>query len=108
MWQRYLIDPLRGRTPLWQVIWIYGFGVSLIYALLEPLFPVTRAGKGVYLTLGLLIGIVQSVMLWQCSYNAKSPAYGRLLRVAIVVGALLILLVLYLVWRHPELAELAG
>ncbi len=108
MWQRYLSDPLRGRTPLWQVIWIYGFGVSILYALLAPLFPATRAGIGVYLALGLIIGIVQSVMLWQCAYNSKSPRYGRLLRFLIVVAALMIPLMLYFVWSHPELAELAG
>jgi hypothetical protein len=108
MWQRYLIDPLLGRTPLWQVIWLYGFGVSIVYGLLAPLFPSTRLGMGVYLSIGLLVGIVQSVMLWQCAYNSRSPRYGHVLRLLVVVGALLVALMLYVVWSHPELAELAG
>jgi hypothetical protein len=109
MWQRYLIDPLRGRTPLWQVIWIYGFGVSVLYALLEPLFaPSTRLGNGVYWALGIVIGIVQSVMLWQCAYNSSRPGYGRVLRVLVVVAALLFPLMLYFFWSHPELRELVG
>jgi hypothetical protein len=108
MWNRYLTDPLKGRTPLWQVIWIYGFGVSIVYSLLAPLFGATRTGMLVYLLIGLVIGILQSVMLWQCAYNSKSPRYGRVLRFLVVVGALLIPLMLYFVWSHPELAELAG
>jgi len=104
MW-RYLTDPLRGHTPLWKVIWIYGFGASVVYSLLEPLFSSLR---GLYFVLGLALGVVQSVMLWQCSYNAKSPAYGRLLRVLVVIGALLLPLMLYVVWKHPELMDLLG
>ena len=88
--------------------WIYGFGVSVVYGLLEPLFaPVTRAGKGVYFALGLLIGIVQSVMLWQCAYNSRFPRYGAVLRFLVVVAALLTAPVLYVLWSHPDLLDLA-
>ena len=105
---RYLTDPLKGKTPLWQVIWIYGFGVSLVCLLVEPLFVGSRLAHGLYYALSLVIAIVQSVMLWQCSYNARSPTYGRFLRVVVVIGLLLIPYLLYLVWSHPELAELVG
>jgi hypothetical protein len=108
MWQRYLIDPLRGKTPLWQVIWIYGLGVSIVYGLLEPLFSGTRLGNRVYWALGIVIGILQSVMLWQCAYNSKRPGYGPVLRVLVVVAALLFPLMLYFIWSHPELRELVG
>ncbi|HEY2808256.1 MAG TPA: hypothetical protein VGI91_05645 [Steroidobacteraceae bacterium] len=107
MW-RYLTDPLKGKTPLWQVVWIYGVGVSVVYALLEPLFPVAKSGFGAYFVLGLLIGILQSVMVWQCAYNSKYPRYGHVLRVFVVIGLLLVPLMLYVLWSHPELAELAG
>jgi hypothetical protein len=42
------------------------------------------------------------VMLWQCAYNSKFPAAGRLLRVVVVVGLLMIPLMLYVLFRHPE------
>ncbi len=106
MW-RYLTDPLKGKTPLWQVIWIYGFGVSLVYTLLEPLFPASKSAFSPYLVLGLLIGLWQSVMVWQCAYNSKYRRYGHVLRVFVVLGLLLIALVLYVLSRHPELAELS-
>jgi hypothetical protein len=103
---RYLTDPLRGRTPLWQVIWIYGFGGSLAYLLIEPLFPDSHAGKGVYYALGVAVSIVQAVMLWRCSYNAKSPVYGRFLRVLVVISVALLPLLLYVLWTHPEVTRL--
>ncbi len=106
MWQRYLIDPLRGRTSLWRVIWLYGFVVSIAYSLLAPLFPSTRAGLGTYVAGGVAIGIVQSVMLWQCAFNSRYPRYGHWLRAMVVIGALAMLVVLYVAWSHPELADL--
>lgn len=108
MWKHYILDPLCGRTPLWRVVWLQGFGASLLYALLGSAFvPATHAASAAYLIGGLLIGIVQSVMLWQCAYNSRSRATGHLVRTAVVIGAVLMPLALYLWWRHPELGELA-
>jgi hypothetical protein len=106
MWQRLVMDPLRGRTPLWKVIWIYGFGVTAILLLVEPLFLGSRLVHGIYYAIGTVVGILQSVMLWQCSYNAKSRAYGAFLRVLVVLCLLMIPLVLYVLWSHPEITEM--
>ncbi len=108
MWKQFISEPLRGRTPLWKVVWVQGFGVSVAYALLGTAFvPDSRGAAGAYLIFGLLIGVVQSVMLWQCAYNGRSRAAGTLLRVVVLIGAVLMPLAVYLWWRHPELAELA-
>ena len=105
MW-RFLTDPLQGRWPLARAIWIYGFGVSIAYLLIEPLFTGSSLAHGVYYALGLVIAVLQSVIIWRCSYNAKSPTYGRFLRALIVVGAVMTVLVLYMLWRDPELRSL--
>jgi hypothetical protein len=103
MWSRALTDPLRGKTPLWKVIWIYGFGVSIAYTVLGWAFvPATPAAIGLYSLLGLAIGIVQSAMLWKCAYNSKFRSVGRLLRVFVVVGLLIIPLMLYVLLNHPD------
>ena len=103
MWTQSLIDPLRGKTALWKVIWIYGFGVSMVYTVLGWIFvPETPAGIGIYFLLGLALGIVQSVMLWKCAYNSKFPAAGRLLRLLVVLGLLAVPLMLYVLVNHPE------
>jgi hypothetical protein len=108
MWRSFFLDPLHGRTALWRVIWIQGFGVSVVYALLGSVFvPSTRTATGAYLFGGLALGLLQSVMLWQCAYNGRSRRAGTVLRVLVLLGALLMPLVLYLWWRHPKLAELA-
>lgn len=105
MW-RFLSEPLRGRWPLARAVWIYGFGLSLAYLLIEPLFTASPLAHGVYYAVGLGITVLQSVIIWRCSYNAKSAGYGRFLRALIVVGAVMTLLVLYLLWRDPELRRL--
>ena len=103
MWPKSLAEPLRGKTSLWKVIWIYGFGASLVYTLLGWVFaPGTPVGIGLYFVLGLALGIVQSVMLWQCAYNSQFPAAGRLLRLIVVIGLLMLPVMLYVVFRHPE------
>lgn len=105
MW-RFLTEPLRGAWPLARAVWIYGCGVSIAYLLIEPLFTASSLAHGVYYALGLVLAVLQSVIIWRCSYNARSPTYGRFLRALIVVGAVLTLLVLYLLWRDPELRGL--
>ncbi len=102
MWSA-LIEPLRGKTSLWKVIWIYGFGVSVVYTVLGGLFvPETAFGIGAYLLVGVALGLVQSVMLWRCAYNSRFPGAGRLLRILVVIGLLATPLMLYILFRHPE------
>ena len=103
MWPNALAEPLRGKTSLWKVIWIYGFGASVVYTLLGWMFvPETPFGTTVYFLFGLALGILQSVMLWQCAYNSRFHAAGRLLRGVVVVGLLTVPLMLYVLFRHPE------
>ncbi len=106
MWQRYLVDPLRGRTQLSRVIWVYCLGVTVVLLLIEPLFTGSRLAHRLYYAFGILVGVLQSVMLWQCAYNSKSRAYGSWIRLLAVLGLLMIPLVLYVLWRHPQIMEL--
>ena len=103
MWPQVLTDPLRGKTSLWRVIWIYGFGATLVYSLLGwILAPETSLGVAIYFLLGLALGILQSVMLWQCAFNTRSRVFGRLLRAAVVIGLLMVPVMLYVVFKYPE------
>jgi len=108
MWSRIIADPLRGRTPLWKVIWIYGFGVSVIYTLAAELWAQPGVlGEGLNLLIGLVIGVLQSIMLWQCAYNTRSKSrfWGNCVRGSVVVAALMVMVTLYVIWKHPELLE---
>ena len=107
MWPNVLAEPLRGKTSLWKVVWIYGFGASVVYTLLGWMFvPETPFGITVYFLFGLALGVLQSVMLWQCAYNSRFPTAGRLLRGVVVVGLLMVPLMLYVLFRHPEVLVL--
>ena len=102
MWSS-LTEALRGKAPLWKVIWIYGFGASVVYTVLGGiLVPETPIGIAVYVLLGLLLGVVQSVMLWKCAYNSRFPAAGRWLRILIIAGLVALPLMLYVVLKNPE------
>jgi hypothetical protein len=106
MWQRYILDPLRGRTPLRRVIWVYGVALTLVLLLIEPLFVGSSLAHGIYYGFTGLVGILQSIMLWQCAYNAKSRAYGVWIRLLVILGLLMVVFALCVLWRHPEIKQL--
>lgn len=102
MWPRWITDPLTGKTSLSRAFWLYGFGGSIAYSFIALLFPETPAGITVYVLLGLALGILQSVILWQCAPNSRSAFLGRLTRAAVVVGLILVPLMVYLLFANPD------
>lgn len=103
MWSRLIMDPLRGKTPVWKVIWIYCVGVSIVYTILGLAFvPETPTAIGIYTVLGLALGVVQSFMLWKCANNTRFRIVPRLLRIVVIVGLVLIVLTIYVLYTHPE------
>jgi hypothetical protein len=102
-WQR-LTDPFRGRASLAQAFWLYGCGVSVGYValgwLLEPRTPVAIL---MFLLVGIAIGLVQSVVFWQCAFNSRFRSLGVLLRAWVILGVLSVPVILYAVFKYPEL-----
>ena len=99
-----LTDPLRGRTPLRRVFWVYCVLVSVVYSALGLLIdPLNVTSVRVYTVLGLAIGVVQCIMLWQCAYNSRSRALGVWVRISVILGLLMIPLLLYLVYAYASL-----
>jgi hypothetical protein len=78
---------------LQRAFWLYGVGVTVVYSLVGGFVPARPAALAVYFGLGLLIGVVQSVVLWRCAPNARSGLTRRLVRAAVVAGLLLTALV---------------
>ena len=103
MWPRWLTDPLTGKTSLGRAIWLYGLGGSLVYSVAGLLFPETAVGLTVYMLLGLVIGVLQSVILWRCAPNSRSEFVRRLVRAAVIVGLVLVPLMLYLMFTNVDL-----
>lgn len=103
MWPRWLTDPLAGKTSLGRAIWLYGLGGSLVYSAVGLLFPETTAGFTAYVVFGLVIGVLQSVILWRCATNSRSELVRKLVRAAVIVGLVLVPLMLYLMFTNADM-----
>jgi hypothetical protein len=100
-------EPLQGRTPLWRVVWVYGFAVSLAYALVGFALPLQNAVVSwAYMLIGVLIGLYQLVALWKCAFNCRSRALGVLVRISVIASLLFIPVCIYLFVMQPELFDL--
>jgi hypothetical protein len=100
-------EPLQGRTPLWKVVWVYGFAVSLAYAAVGLVLPLENTGVSWTYTLGgLLITLYQLIGLWRCAFNSRSRVWGVLVRISVVASLLLIPVGIYLFATQPTLFDL--
>ena len=89
MWRRWVSDPLKGKVSLGLAFWGYGLGVSVAYTILA------------YTVIGLVLGILQSIIMWRCAPNSRSAFLGRLVRTVTVVGLILVVLMLYVAISNP-------
>lgn len=92
-----VIDPLRGRTSLSKVVWVYGLLGSLVYGALELLL---NSGNELvirmYSVVGLLFSIYVTVATYRCADNCSSKFWGRMARVSAVLSLLLLPVIAYL------------
>ena len=104
MWPRWLADALGGRVSLSRAFWIYGLGMSVVYSALGLLIDLKSSlGVTVYLLLGALLGVLQTIILWRCAYNSRSRFLGRLVRIAMVFGLILVAIMLCVLLTNYEL-----
>ena len=104
MWPRWLADALGGRVSLSRAFWIYGLGISVVYSALGLLIDLKSSlGVTVYLLLGALLGVLQTIILWRCAYNSRSIFLGRLVRIAMVFGLILVAIMLCVLLTNSEL-----
>jgi hypothetical protein len=101
VWPSWLTDALSGKASLARAFWIYGLGVSVGYSLIGAFIDLqSPLALTIYFALGLVLGLVQTVILWRCAYNSPSKFLGRLVRTAIVVSIIMVPLMLYLVHQY--------
>jgi hypothetical protein len=108
VWPQWLTDPLSGKTSLSRAFWLYGLGGSIVYSVMGFLFPETPAGFTVYTLLGLAVGTLQSVILWRCAPNSSSAFMGRFVRLAVIVGLIMVPVMLYLLITNPDVLRPPG
>jgi hypothetical protein len=94
---RFLVDPLKGRTSIGKVVWLYGVLGSFAYGLLGLLFDAADEGSmRVYTVGGLLFSVYVTVATYQCARNCKTAVGRGLVRVCAVLTLLLLPLLAYL------------
>jgi len=102
MWPEWLSDPLRGKTSLGRAFWGYGLGVTVAYSIIGWLLGPTKLSTVIaYTLIGLALGVLQSVILWRCAPNSRSAFLGRLVRIGVVVGLILVPLMVYVMISDP-------
>jgi hypothetical protein len=92
-----IIDPLRGRTSLSKVVWVYWLLGSLVYGALELILDSGNALViRMYSVVGLLFSIYVTVATYRCADNCSSKFWARMARVSAVLSLLLLPVVAYL------------
>ena len=92
-----VIDPLRGRTSLSKVVWVYGLLGSLVYGALELFLDSGNALViRMYSVVGLLFSIYVTVATYRCADNCSSKFWARMARVSAVLSLLLLPVIAYL------------
>jgi hypothetical protein len=93
----FVTDPLRGKTPIGRVIWLYGIVGSVIYSGIGFLFDVTDVwAMRVYSIGGLIFTVYVTVATYQCAVNCRSVFMRRLVRLSAVLTLVLLPLLAYL------------
>ena len=87
----FVKEPLRGKTSLSKVFWLYGILGSLLFGAIELfLNPENRFVMKVYAILGFIFSVYVTVGIYRCADNSRSRWMARSAR----VGAIITLLVL--------------
>ena len=105
----FVLDPLRGRTPLWKVIWLYYVAASIVYSLLGMFIPSgSSAALRLFTIGGVVLTVLQLVAFWRCAYNSSSRFAGHFVRGSVIVTFLLLPLAVYVMFKYPELLTVEG
>jgi hypothetical protein len=95
--QKFLKDPLLGKTSLSRVFWLYGVVGSLLYGAIELfLNPENALLMRFYMIGGVIITAYVIVATYQCAGNCESPMLARLARISAVISLLLLPVLIYL------------
>jgi hypothetical protein len=99
MGPKWLTDALSGKVSLARAFWLYGLGVSVGYSVIGAFIDLSHpVAVSVYVVLGLVVGLVQTVILWRSAKNSPSKFMGRLVRIVVIAGLLLTLVIVYLLY----------
>jgi hypothetical protein len=93
----FLTEPLRGKTSLSRVFWLYGIvGSILVSALGLAIDPGNELATWIYTVFGLLFSVYVTVATYQCAPNCRSTFLARLARISAVASLVMLPVLAYL------------
>jgi hypothetical protein len=93
----FVKEPLRGKTSLSKVFWLYGMLGSLLFGSIELfLNPENQFVMKVYTILGLIFSIYVTVGIYRCADNSRSRWMARSARVGAIITLFLLPVLTYL------------
>jgi len=93
----FLLDPLRGKTSLSKVFWLYGLvGSILVSALGSAIDPGNDRAMRMYMVFSLLFSVYVTVATYRCASNCGSKILARLARISAVASLVLLPVLAYL------------
>jgi hypothetical protein len=105
MISEFVLDPLRGRTRLWRVVWLYGFVAGACLSTARMFFlpaPASNSAIRSFASAGLLLSVYELIASWQCAYNNPSRFLARLVRTAVILSFISMPLFIYLLIVDPS------
>jgi len=93
----FLTEPLRGKTSLGKVFWLYGLlGSILVSAVGLAVDSGNELATGVYTAFGLLFSVYVTFATYRCASNCQSKFLARLARISAVISLMMLPVLAYL------------
>jgi hypothetical protein len=93
----FLLEPLRGRTSLSKVFWLYGLLGSVLVSAIGLAFDAgNEAAMRTYMVLSLLFTVYVTVATYRCASNCQSKFLARLARISAVASLMMLPVFAYL------------
>jgi hypothetical protein len=95
--QDFVKEPLRGKTSLSRVFWLYGVFGSLVYGSFELfLNPENQFVMRAYTIIGFIFSVYVTVGIYKCAENSRSRWVARSARVGAIITLVLLPVLTYL------------
>jgi hypothetical protein len=90
-------DPLRGKTSLAKVFWLYGLLGSVLVSVIGLAFDSSNVfAMRVYTIFGLLFSVYVTIATYQCAGNCGSKSLAQFVRISAVISLVLLPVLAYL------------
>lgn len=94
--ENFIMEPLRGKTSLSRVFWLYGVLGSLLFGSVELfLNPENQFVMRLYSILGLIFSVYVTVGIYRCANNSGSRWMARSARIGAIITLLLLPVLTY-------------